>query len=97
MGVAMDDNGLIPEDLERKIRQCHPKMIYVIPTFQNPSGRTLSLERRKAVAELAAKYDVLVLEDEPFLLPVCLINRKGRKLSMRERLFQHLTIDSYKG
>ncbi len=40
---------------------------------------------------------VLVLEDEPFLLPVCLINRKGRKLSMRERLFQHLTIDSYKG
>ena len=50
VGVAMDDNGLIPEDLERKIRQCHPKMIYVIPTFQNPSGRTLSLERRKAVA-----------------------------------------------
>lgn len=40
-------------------------MIYVIPTFQNPSGRTLSLERRKAVAELAAKYDVLVLEDDP--------------------------------
>ena len=66
VGVAMDDNGLIPEDLERKIRQCHPKMIYVIPTFQNPSGRTLSLERRKAVAELAAKYDVLVLEDDPY-------------------------------
>lgn len=65
VGVAMDDDGLIPEDLERKIRQCHPKMIYVIPTFQNPSGRTLSLERRKAVAELAAKYDVLVLEDDP--------------------------------
>ena len=50
VGVAMDDDGLIPEDLGRKIRQCHPKMIYVIPTFQNPSGRTLSLERRKAVA-----------------------------------------------
>ena len=66
VGVAMDDDGLIPEDLERKIRQCHPKMIYVIPTFQNPSGRTLSLERRKAVAELAAKYDVLVLEDDPY-------------------------------
>ena len=38
VGVAMDDNGLIPEDLERKIRQCHPKMIYVIPTFQNPAA-----------------------------------------------------------
>ena len=36
------------------------------PTFQNLSGRTLSLERRKAVAELAAKYDVLVLEDDPY-------------------------------
>ena len=55
-----------PTFVERKIRQCHPKMIYVIPTFQNPSGRTLSLERRKAVAELAAKYDVLVLEDDPY-------------------------------
>ena len=41
VGVAMDDDGLIPEDLERKIRQCHPKMIYVIPTFQNPSGEDL--------------------------------------------------------
>ena len=66
VSVDMDDDGLLPEDLERKIRQFHPKMIYTNPTFQNPSGRTLSLERRKAVAELAAKYDVLVLEDDPY-------------------------------
>ena len=66
VSVDMDDDGLLPEDLERKIRQFRPKMIYTNPTFQNPSGRTLSLERRKAVAELAAKYDVLVLEDDPY-------------------------------
>lgn len=66
VAVDMDDDGICTDDLEEKIRQYHPKMIYVIPTFQNPSGRTLSLERRKRVAELAAEYDVLVLEDDPY-------------------------------
>ena len=66
VSVAMDDDGLIPEDLEEKIRLHHPKMLYTNPTFQNPSGRTLSLARRKAVAELAERYDMLVLEDDPY-------------------------------
>ena len=66
VAVDMDDDGICTDDLEEKIRQYHPKMIYVIPTFQNPSGRTLSLERRKKVADLAAEYDVLVLEDDPY-------------------------------
>lgn len=66
VAVDTDDDGICTDDLEAKIRQHHPKMIYVIPTFQNPSGRTLSLERRRRVAELAAKYDVLVLEDDPY-------------------------------
>ena len=66
VAVDTDDDGICTDDLEAKIQQYHPKMIYVIPTFQNPSGRTLSLERRKQVAELAAKYDVLVLEDDPY-------------------------------
>lgn len=66
VGVEMDDDGMIIEDLEEKIRKYNPKMIYVIPTFQNPSGRTLSLERRKRVAEIAGEYDVLVLEDDPY-------------------------------
>lgn len=65
-GVEMDENGMILEDLEDKIKKYHPKMIYVIPTFQNPSGRTLSLSRRKKLAEMAAQYDVLVLEDDPY-------------------------------
>lgn len=61
-----DDNGFVIEDLEAKIKQYHPKMIYVIPTFQNPSGRTTSLERRKAIAELGSQYDIVVLEDDPY-------------------------------
>lgn len=66
IGVEMDDDGIILEDLEDKIKKYHPKMIYVIPTFQNPSGRTLCLERRKRLAEIAAEYDVLVMEDDPY-------------------------------
>lgn len=66
IGVRMDDDGMDVEDLEDKIRQYHPKMIYTIPTFQNPTGRTLSQARRKRVAELSAMYDVLVLEDDPY-------------------------------
>ncbi|BAK97347.1 aminotransferase [Oscillibacter valericigenes Sjm18-20] len=66
IGVRMDDDGMEVEDLENKIRQYHPKMIYTIPTFQNPTGRTLSQARRKRVAELSAMYDVLVLEDDPY-------------------------------
>ena len=61
-----DDHGLIVEDVEAKIRQYTPKMVYVIPTFQNPSGRTFSLERRKALAELGSQYDIVILEDDPY-------------------------------
>ena len=66
VGVEMDNDGMIMEDLIDKIKKYNPKMIYVIPTFQNPSGRTLSLERRKRLAEIAAEYDVLVMEDDPY-------------------------------
>ena len=66
--VAMptDDEGVIVEEAERLIREHHPKMMYVIPTFQNPTGITLSLERRKALAALAAKYGVVIAEDDPY-------------------------------
>lgn len=62
----MDDDGLIMEDVERKIRQYHPKMIYTVPTFQNPTGVTLSLPRRKALAQLGGQYGVIILEDDPY-------------------------------
>jgi 2-aminoadipate transaminase len=61
-----DEHGLVLEDVEARIRQYSPKMIYVIPTFQNPSGRTMSLERRRALAELGSRYDLMILEDDPY-------------------------------
>ena len=66
IAVEMDENGLLVDDLEKKIVEFKPKMVYTIPTFQNPSGRTLSRERRQKVAELASEYDVIVLEDDPY-------------------------------
>lgn len=64
--VESDEGGLIPDRLEAAMRQHHPKMLYVIPTFQNPTGRTLAAERRQPIAELAAKYGVVVAEDDPY-------------------------------
>ena len=64
--MPMDSEGVIVEAAEELIKKHHPKMMYVIPTFQNPTGITLSLERRKKLAELAAKYGVVIAEDDPY-------------------------------
>ena len=64
--VDSDERGMLMDDLEEKIRRYHPKLIYTIPTFQNPTGKTLPEERRKAVAELANEYGVVVAEDDPY-------------------------------
>lgn len=66
VSCAMDDEGVIIEDVEEKIRQYRPKFVYVIPTFQNPTGITLSETRRKRLAELGSRYDTLILEDDPY-------------------------------
>ena len=66
--VAMptDGEGVIVEAAEALIKEHHPKLMYVIPTFQNPTGITLSLERRKALAALANEYGVVIAEDDPY-------------------------------
>ncbi len=64
--VKMDNDGIDPDELEEKIKKYNPKMVYVIPTFHNPTGRTLSIERRRKIAELGSKYNVLILEDDPY-------------------------------
>lgn len=87
--VNMDDNGMDTDDLEAKIIKYNPKMVYVIPTFQNPTGITLSLERRKKIAELGSKYDVIILEDDPYrdirysgsdLLPIKAFDQTGHTI-----------------
>ncbi|MBI9098154.1 MAG: PLP-dependent aminotransferase family protein [Spirochaetaceae bacterium] len=65
--IETDDKGMVMEDLERALRETeNVKMIYVIPDFQNPSGRTWSLERRKGLLELANKYNKPIIEDNPY-------------------------------
>lgn len=65
--IDADDDGMIIEDLERKLAaNPRAKVIYVIPTFQNPTGRTWSLERRKGLLKVAEKYALPILEDNPY-------------------------------
>jgi 2-aminoadipate transaminase len=63
--VRTDEDGMIVDELEAALR-VGPKFIYVLPNFQNPSGSTLSLERRKKLVELADKYGVPIVEDDPY-------------------------------
>jgi 2-aminoadipate transaminase len=64
--VESDEDGMIITDLEAKIKAYHPKMLYTIPTFQNPTGKTLPEDRRQKVAELANAYHFVVAEDDPY-------------------------------
>ena len=64
--LESDENGFIPEDLDEKIRIFNPKLVYLIPTFKNPSGSTINLERRAAAAEITGRYDTLLIEDDPY-------------------------------
>jgi len=64
--LPMDDQGLDPEALDALLRARRVKFIYLCPTFQNPTGRTLSLERRKRVAQIIQSRGVLLIEDDPY-------------------------------
>ena len=65
--VPTDDDGMIPGELEKILeRTQRVKIIYVIPEFQNPTGRTWSLERRESLVKLAMKHEVIVIEDNPY-------------------------------
>ncbi|RJP47973.1 MAG: PLP-dependent aminotransferase family protein [Anaerolineaceae bacterium] len=65
ISVPSDENGMLVEELEAALR-VGPKFIYVLPNFQNPSGSTLSLERRKRLVLLADQYGVPIIEDDPY-------------------------------
>jgi len=70
-GVELDDEGMNIEALEVEVKALmaenrKPKFIYVVPDFQNPSGITMSLQRRKDLIAVAEKYDLLIIEDSPY-------------------------------
>lgn len=64
--VATDDDGVIPEAVEELVAAGRVRFLYVIPNFQNPTGRTLSLARRRRLAEIAARRNLLIVEDDPY-------------------------------
>ncbi len=64
--IPMDEDGLQIDALEERLAESRPKFVYTIPTFQNPSGRTLSQPRRDKLVELAQRHDFLVVADEVY-------------------------------
>lgn len=66
VSAPIDGHGVQTDALEKLIVEHSPKFVYLIPTFGNPSGAMLSLERRKKVLELAVKYQTVIVEDDPY-------------------------------
>lgn len=66
IGVRSEADGIDIVDLEEKIRTHRPKLLYLVPNFSNPTGKTLSEEKRRAIAKMTAEYGVIVLEDDPY-------------------------------
>ena len=88
VGVKMEPDGMNIQDLEDRIKaNPRAKLIYIIPNFQNPTGFTTSLEKRKQIYALAQRYDLMILEDDPygelryegdFLPPIKTMDTDGR-------------------
>ena len=66
VAVKNDPDGINLEDLDAKAKEFNPKFLYIIPTFSNPCGITLSEEKRKGIYEIARKYDFMIYEDDPY-------------------------------
>jgi 2-aminoadipate transaminase len=71
MGVKADDDGMLMEDLESKLAKLrqeeeHYKFVYIVPDFQNPSGVTLTQDRRQEMIKLSERYNVVIIEDSPY-------------------------------
>ena len=64
--VASDEDGMVPESLAEVLERDRPVLVYVVPTFANPSGRTQPPARRQALADLVAKHDTWLVEDDPY-------------------------------
>ncbi|MDF2988165.1 MAG: transcriptional regulator with domain and aminotransferase domain [Eubacterium sp.] len=74
--VDMDEDGLIPADLIRKLENSsNVKFLYTVPDYQNPTGRRMSLERRKSIVEIANRYNIIIIEDNPYS-ELCFDGRK---------------------
>ncbi len=64
--IRCDENGLVIENLEERLAESHPKFLYIIPTYQNPSGRSMPPDRRQRLVSLSQQHDFLILADEVY-------------------------------
>jgi DNA-binding transcriptional MocR family regulator len=64
--VPCDEDGIDPEAVERLVAEHRPKLLYVVPTFHNPTGRTLTEERRRALADVMERTNLWAIEDDPY-------------------------------
>jgi len=64
--VGMDEEGMIVDEVEGAIKKYNPKVIYVVPNFQNPSGITMSLRRREQLVEISKQYNIPIVDDNPY-------------------------------
>ena len=89
VGVPIDEDGMRPDALEAVLQRYRPKLIYTLPSFQNPSSALLSAARRQRVLELSYQYQVPILEDDPYSelayegsppLPLRALDRGGQVL-----------------
>lgn len=76
IGVKSEDDGIDLEDLEKKIMEHKPKMLYLVPTFSNPTGKTITVEKRKKIAEICQKHRLVLLEDDPY----CELRYEGERV-----------------
>jgi 2-aminoadipate transaminase len=77
VSIETDEQGFIPSSLEKVLKKQKIKFIYLVPTFQNPTGRTIPLDRRKAIAKLIIKYKTLLVEDDPYAA----LRYRGKKVA----------------
>lgn len=64
--IPCDEDGIIPSELEKALQHTTPKFLYLIPNYQNPSGKIMGLERRKELLKVSQKYNLLLIEDNPY-------------------------------
>ncbi|HDX9703233.1 PLP-dependent aminotransferase family protein [Bacillus thuringiensis] len=65
--VQSDENGIIIDDLEKKLKEFSPKFIYIVPNYNNPTGFSLSMERRERLLDIIHGFEVFIIEDDPYL------------------------------
>ena len=101
LGVGMDDEGLAPEELSRILETWddskgrRPSVLYTIPSGQNPTGATQSMERKNAIYQIAEEFDLMIIEDDPYFFLRTLDNPRPAKSLHHPQSYGRSTAETY--